>query len=478
MIFSCSFFKQILFFFRLGFGCRCLLAFTLFIAPFKQSHSASSPYINVGKAQIKQTPLALVPLVPLDEFSMTSRSLKYGKLLYEVIKKDLTISSYFIFISEKAFIEDYKKYSIRPREEDPVRGFGFSSWKEMGVELLIRIGFKVYKNQIFYEASLYHVPQKKLILRKTSKGSVDKLRNMGHQFCNDVIKVLTGRKGFFTTQFVVARSTRGFQKEIFIMDWDGANQRKITKHRTISQSPSWSPKGRYILYTAYVYHKREKMRNADLFVYDRVTGRRRLVSYHKGINSGGVFAPDSGTVFLRISKSGASDIYEIDLINLKTRQITNGPRGAMNVEPGVSPDGKTIVFSSDRSGRPMIYKMDRKSQKTKRLTYAGVYNSTPAWSPDGQLLAFSGFDKGHFDIFTIDVQGKNIKRLTTSYKKNGKMANNENPSFSPDGRFILFSSDRTGNYQLYIISIDGKHEYRLTFDKKNYYKPQWSPYLD
>ena len=315
-------------------------------------------------------------------------------------------------------------------------------------------------------------------MEKSYKDSVNNLRKVAHQFSNDVVKSLTGKKGFFTTQFVASRSTKGFRKEIFVMDWDGANQRPVTNHRSISQSPAWSPGGRYLTYTSYLYHRKTRMRNADLFIYDLITRKRRLVSYQKGINSGGVFSPDSQSIFLRISKSGASDIYRINLKTLKKTKITNGPRGAMNVEPAISPDGRTIAFSSDRSGKPMIYTMGVNGGNVKRLTFAGVYNSTPTWSPDGQRIAFSGFDKGHFDIFTVNSDGRNIKRLTSARRRNGRLANNENPSFSPDGRFILFSSDRTGRYQLYIVSVDGKHEYRLTFDNKNYYKPQWSPYLN
>ena len=432
----------------------------------------------MGQAEVKQSPLVLVPFIPLDEQSSKSRSIKYGQRLYDIIKKDLTISSYFSFIPREAFIEDYTKRSVHPKKKDPHRGFDFSSWGQIGAEFMIRSGFKVFKNQLQYQGYIYHVPQKKLIMTKTYTDSVNRLRKIAHEFSNDVVKSLTGRKGFFISQFVVSRSTRGFRKEIFIMDWDGANQRPISNHQSISQSPAWSPSGRYLTYTSYLYHRKIRIRNADLFIYDLVSGKRRLVSYQKGINSGGTFTPDSRSILLRISKSGASDIYHINLRNLKITQITNGPRGAMNVEPTVSPDGKTIAFSSDRSGKPMIYTMDINGRNVKRLTFAGAYNSTPAWSSDGKLIAFSGFDKGHFDIFIINSNGKNIKRLTSARKKNGRLANNENPSFSPDGRFILFSSDRTGRYQLYIISIDGKYEYRMTFDNKDYYRPQWSPYLD
>lgn len=454
-----------------------LCSFTTFGVYLNRVEAKERPYINIGKAEIKQSPLALVPLIYLGTPSTASNHLAYGKRFYDIVEKDLTISSYFSFISPQAFVEDYKTKSLTPKENDPTRGFDFSSWKQIGAEFMIRSGFKVAKNQFQYEAYLYHVPQRKLVMGKSYTGSVNDLRTVAHKFSNDIMEALTGKKGFFMTKFVVSRTTKSNEKEIFVMDWDGASQKQLTKHRTISQSPSWSHDGRYLTYTSFMYHKRLKSRNADLFLYDFKEDKRWLLSYQKGINSGGAFTPANDQILLRISSGGASDIFKTDLKGKKLTQITNGPRGAMNVEPAVSPDGRKIAFSSDRSGKPMIYTMDMNGKSVKRLTFAGVYNSSPAWSPDGKRLAFAGFDKGHFDIFTIDANGKNIKRLTSARKRNGKWADNEYPSFSPDGRFILFSSNRTGRYQLYIVSIDGKYEHRLTFDNKNYYKPQWSPYL-
>lgn len=452
-----------------------ILAVFIFTVP---TSAKERPYINIGKAEVKQSPMALVPLKYMGTPSVASRHLAYGKRLYDIIHKDLKISSYFSFISPQAFVEDYKNKSLTPKESDPANGFNFASWKSIGSEFMIRSGYKVNKNQISFEAYLYHVPQRKLIFGRSYIGSLTDLRTISHKFCNDVLKSLTGKNGFFLTKFVVARSTIKDEKEIFVMDWDGANQRQVTRHRTISQSPAWSSDGRYIAYTSFVFHKKLKSRNADLYLYDFKTRKRWLLSYQKGINSGAFFTPDMENVLLRISKRGVSDIYRLTLDGRKLTPLTKGPRGAMNVEPAVSPDGSKIAFSSDRSGKPMIYIMNANGSGVKRITFAGVYNSSPSWSPDGKTLAFAGFDKGHFDIFTVSANGKNLKRLTSSRKRNGKPANNEYPSFSPDGRFILYSSDRSGRYQLYIVSIDGKYEHRLTFDNKNYYKPQWSPYLN
>ncbi|MCJ8277029.1 MAG: PD40 domain-containing protein [Bdellovibrionales bacterium] len=454
-----------------------ILSLIVFLSMSAQA-AVEQPLINIGEAEVKQSPMAIVPLKYLGTPALASKHLAYGKRLYDIIQKDLKISSYFSFISPEAFIEDYRAKSLTPKESDPAKGFDFSSWKQIGAEFMIRSGFKVVKNQMTYEAYLYHVPRRKLLLGKSYSGAVNDLRTIAHKFSNDIMLALTGKNGFFMTKFIVARSTKNYEKEIFIMDWDGSNQQQITKHRTISQSPAWSPDGRYMSYTSFLYHKKTKTRNADLYLFDFKTRKRFLLSYQRGINSGATFAPDSGSIFFRISNRGASDIYRTSLDGKRITPITKGPRGAMNVEPAISPDGKKVAFSSDRSGQPMIYTMDVSGKNVKRLTFAGRYNSSPAWSPDGKRIAFAGFDKGHFDIFVVDANGKHLKRLTTAKKRNGKLANNEYPSFSPDGRFILFSSDRSGKYQLYIVSIDGKYEHRLTFDNKEYFKPQWSPYLN
>ncbi len=459
-----------------------VIIFIVFLSPvliLAQDVDAPSPstHINVGQATVKKSLAAVAPVRFLGTPTLAKQYLKYEKEIQDILEKDLTVSSFFTLQNPQSFLESADK-GLRPHPMEP-NGFLFDAWKSINTEFLIKSGFNIVGNQLTFEAYVYNVNREEPVLAKTYSSPVRDLRSAVHMFCNDLIEKMTGKKSFFLTKIVAGRSVRNNNKEIFVMDWDGANTEQLTFHNSASVSPSWSRDGRYIAYSTYNYHSRVKTRNVELFLLDLKNKQRIVLSAERGINSTATFFPDQRNIVFRMSPNGqSSDLYKMSLDGRNKIAITHGPRGAMNVEPAISPDGTKLAFASDRSGNIMAYILDFSTNATRRLTYAGTYTASPAWSPDGKRIAFASDTGKHFDIYIVDVDGKNLQKLTSAQKPNGRGANNEDPTFSPDGRFILFRSDRTGNYQLYVISVDGKNEYRLTFDQHNYYRPQWSPFLN
>ncbi len=436
-------------------------------------------YIDVGQAQVKKSLIAFPMPQYIGSQSTNGTHLSAGQNLYRVMFNDLSVSNFFSFVPQTAYLEDPNKVGLKPAPGTP-GGFNFANWKTIGTEFLVRAAYQIIGDELTMEIYVYHVPSAKLVLAKNYKTPVSAERLMAHTFANDLVLALTGKRGMFTTKIVASRqeSNQPGIKEVFTLDWDGANVNKITAHKSIAISPAWGTKGDKIAYTAFAYHPEQKVRNADMFIYDLKTGKRLLVSYKKGINSGAAFLPGDNRLLLTLSQEGSPDIFSIGADGTGLQRLTHGPNRSMNVEPAISPDGKRIAFSSDRAGRPNIFVMGMDGSSPKRLTFAGKYNSSPSWSPDGKMLAFAGYDSDHFDIFTISTEGGGLKRLTDARKPNGKPSNNESPSWSPDGRQILFSSDRSGHSQLYLVSPDGSNERRITDDGHNWDKPKWSPFLD
>jgi len=433
---------------------------------------AANSDIKLGEAKTVKSLLALPPLNYIG--SPSSSSMSVGADLFNIINNDLSVSALFQIIPQKAY-PDTSKASLRPIPTDP-GGFKFDSWKALDADFLVRVGFFVAGGEVNLEAYLYNVDKSQLVMGKKYKGPISGIRKLAHTFSNDVLEALTGKAGMFLSRIVVASDKgAGDYREIYVMDWDGANSEKITNHRSISLSPAWSENGKKVAYTSYVVRSKTKMRNADMFIYDLASGKRELVSYRHGLNSGACFAPDNKTIYLTISQQGSPDLYKMSYDGTLQGKLTNGPNSAMNVEPTVTGDGSKIAFSSDRSGRPMIYTMNADASNVKRVTFAGVYNSSPSFSPDGKKIAFAGQSEDHFDIFVMNSDGTNMLRLTSARKASGgKWSTNEDPSFSPDGRFVMYTSNRTGKNQIYISTVDGTEERRVTMDDANYFKPKWS----
>ncbi len=430
-------------------------------------------YIKLGEARTKKSLLAFPALQYFGSPSSLSKYQSVGVELFNTINNDLSVSAYFQMISQSAFLEDTSKTGLLPAPNQ-ANGFKFQSWSAIGADFLIRAGYSIVGNELTVETYTYHVPRATLVMGKKYKGPISGVRRIAHTFANDVLKSLTGTEGPFLSRVVFTSDRAGGKsKEVFVMDWDGANMDQVSSHRSISISPAWSPDGKKIAYTSYVKRVGAKFRNADMLILDLASGKRSLISYRQGINSGAVFSPDNRHIYLTISQGSTPDIYKMTFDGTLVGKITNGPAGAMNVEPALSKDGK-LAFSSDRAGRPMIYTANADGSNAKRITFAGVFNSSPSWSPDGKKIAFAGQSEGNFDIFVMNADGTGMIRLTSAKKPNGRPASNEDPSFSPDGRFVMYTSNRTGKNQIYISTVEGTEERRVTNDSHNYYKPKWS----
>ncbi len=326
-------------------------------------------------------------------------------------------------------------------------------------------------NEVRIEAWFYDVrnPGAPPVVGKVYRGDPTdaQVRKFAHQFADEIIAKLSGGlPGIASTQFAFV-STRGGAKEIWAMDYDGANQHRLTSLRSISLTPRWSPDASRIAFTCYA--SAFGLVSPQICMFSMDTGKIIAFPRFKGTNSAPAWSPDGSQLLFSSSMQGNPELYACDSSGNRPKRVTF--TSGANTSPAWNPKtGQTVAFVSDRAGYPQLYLMNADGSNTEKLDVPDMgYVIDPSWSPNGQLLAFSWRrPNGNFDIYIMEVATRQIVELTRD------VARNERPSWAPDGRHIVFESTRSGSRQIWVMLADGSQPRQLTNEGQNE-SPNWSP---
>ncbi len=206
-------------------------------------------------------------------------------------------------------------------------------------------------------------------------------RLTAHKFADEIILRLGGGIPGIAESQIYFVSDRTGHKEIWVMDYDGSNQRQISHLGSISLSPRISPDGSRLAFSSLTKSGWEIM----MYSFDL----NRMVSFPRfgGTNLSPAWSPDGLKLAFSSSRSGESEIYIADSSGANPRRMTSS-KG-----PDVSPvwnrkTGAQIAFVSGRTGLPQIYTMEADGTNQQRLTDQG-YAVSPGWAPNGQFLTFA-----------------------------------------------------------------------------------------
>ena len=311
-------------------------------------------------------------------------------------------------------------------------------------------------------------PQNAQVLAKQyqDKPTTDAARTIAHKFADEIIFRLGGGIQGIAETKVVFISTRSGHKEVWTMDYDGANQPAVANQGSISLSPRISPDSSRVAFSSVT-----SAGGWQIQMFSLELGRSVTFPRFGGTNVSPAWAPDGNRIAFSSSQSGDPEIYVADNSGRNLKRVTNSP--GPDVSPSWNPKtGSQIAFVSGRSGLPQVYTMEADGTNVQKMTDQG-YAVSPAWSPNGQFLAFSWMRKygpgapGAQDIYIMDIVSKQWVQLTHDGGRN------DFPAWSPDGRHLVFQSTRSGSEQLWTMLADGTNAKQLTTSGKNS-QPNWS----
>ena len=352
-------------------------------------------------------------------------------------------------------------------------------WRELGADGLVIGEVQKIGGTTRVQFRLYQVQTGRVVLSKRYEqtppaGGKVNLRLFAHTISDEIFEQQRGLKGVARTKIAFDSDRAGERvtgtvqqrvgKEIYICDYDGENQVRITFNKSLNISAEWAPDGRRLAYTSW------SAGNADLVVasiYQTVAPQRPARGNANVMNMLPAWSPDGGRLAFVSNRDGNDEIYVMNVDGTDLRRITHNQ--AIDSSPTWSPSGTQIAFTSDRSGSPQIYITTADGAGGAQPLTRESYCDRPTWSPGpyNEIAYTSRTGPNVFDIKVIDVGTGQSRQLTLGG------GHNESPAFAPNGRHLAFMSNRSGRYQIYTIGRDGSDLRQLTTAGANF-MPNWS----
>ncbi len=342
----------------------------------------------------------------------------------------------------------------------------------------------VSNNQILLMGWLYNLsqstPATAQVLGNRYVGELSETgaRKIAHYFAADIlkqfgVKSLAGSRIIFVSDRTGPRKlsdgTSVPVKEIWSMNYDGSNQRQLTRYNSLSFTPAVSADGKLLAYTNYPPNSG----NPVLKIQSLEDGRQSLYTeYKSSILATPEFSPDGQHLYF---STVVDKDQQICVTDLKGGGFTRLSRvAAIETSPRVNPKNPNqILFISGRSGREQLWMMNANGQDLEMISDGEGYVSNPAWRDDGQFIAFAwtkGFEYGQFNIFVMSMKDRVPIQLT-----HGNASKNENPWWAPDGLHIVYGSTPRGggHAQIFTMLADGTHVSQPLTTKGNNSQPVW-----
>jgi TolB protein len=403
--------------------------------------------INMGQPLIR----IAVPEFPPQSVDQSLVSLT--NIFNQVLWNDLDNAGIFQMVSKSYYP---LKVPTDPTEVD------FNAWSKdpVNAQMLVFGKTEVITGRVFDLGN----PANPGVIAKRYVATMNEVstREAAHRFANEIIQALGGGVPGINLTKIAFVSNRSGQPEIWIMDYDGFNQRPVTSYRSLSTTPRWSPDDTKLAFTSYASG------NPEIYLFSLEIWRRIPFPTYKGLNTTPAWSPDGKKIAFCSSMSGDPEIYVCDANGFNLQRLTFSP--GVDISPAWNPKtGNEIAFVSDRSGSPQIYIMSADGTNLRRLTTLGGDASAPSWSPNGLFMAFHWrvTETGTYDIYVMEIASGRIVQLTHDAGRN------EHPSWSPDGRHLVFESTRTGSRQIWTMLANGKDPKQLTTAGGNW-NANWS----
>lgn len=262
---------------------------------------------------------------------------------------------------------------------------------------------------------------------------------------------------------VAFQSNRGKLYQVYVMDADGSNERRLSVEGVDDRHPSWNQVGTVVAVDSGTEMARE------IWTIDVASGARTQVTRLGAFATFPSWSPDGSRLSFYAYRSGVLDLWSVGVDGSAPVRLTNGLASeqkqqctfACHAAP-FSPDGTRLAYST--TGRSEVWTVRAADGGDAiRVSPDGDNGSShfPIYLADGRLLYVTEHvtpGQAWTDIWSVRPGSTEPRQaVAQDVQAQGPFA------ISPDGQWLLFSSPRGGNFDVYRVPLtdEGKEAMKI-----------------
>ena len=173
-------------------------------------------------------------------------------------------------------------------------------------------------------------------------------------------------------QLAVVLSKDGGGSQLYLMNADGSNLRRLAVSDAIDTEPFFSPDGQFIYFTS------DRGGSPQIYRMPAGGGDAVRITFDGDYNVSPRVSPDGKTLAYIARVNGRFQLMTMDLVSRQTQPLTDGQR---DESPSFAPNGRMILYATDLDGRGVLAAVSTDGRVKQRLTIQAADVREPSWGP-------------------------------------------------------------------------------------------------
>jgi Tol biopolymer transport system component/DNA-binding winged helix-turn-helix (wHTH) protein len=314
------------------------------------------------------------------------------------------------------------------------------------VEVNVADGTKreLSSNRFFNIGKMAWLPHKRALIMAARKNAQDNKELWQVSYPGmEIDQITEGLSAYFDLSIAVTEDKAVASQATRISDiWVGSSgtPRSLKKITQAMDEFCWTPNGRLV-------YQSTASGNRDLWITQPDGAEQKQLTNDPAVDGNPAVTPDNRYIVFTSNRTGGLQLWRMNIDGSNQIQLTDG---AAKDYPAISPDGKWVLCNTTDDWH--LWKVSIDGGQPVRLTDYPA--SFPAVSPDGKMIACLGRSeprREHSILILPSEGGQPLKRMDFT----GAGFSRDRMQWTPDGRALIYAAERAGPTALVRQPLDG-----------------------